>query len=89
MIIVQANDLAVRDTAFFVGGSAVEPSVNTVPDLIFLKIEAISALAREHSRKLPDRGTLVVSCRSGVQRKDATKGRVALSSPPSHRESGD
>jgi len=37
MIIVQANDLVVRDTAFFVGGSAVEPSVNTVPVVIFLK----------------------------------------------------
>ena len=37
MIVVQASDLTVRDAAFFVGGSTVEPSVNTVLVVIFLK----------------------------------------------------
>ena len=37
MIVVQASDITVRDVAYFVGGSTVEPSVNTVPVVIFLK----------------------------------------------------
>ena len=30
MIVVQASDLTVRDAAFFVGGSTIEPSVNAL-----------------------------------------------------------
>ena len=37
MTIVQVNDLAVPDTAFSVGGGAVESSVNTVPVVISAK----------------------------------------------------
>ncbi len=41
MIVIQASDLTVGDVAFFVGGSAVEPLVNTVPVVIFLKYKQL------------------------------------------------
>ena len=36
-LIVQASDLAVRETDYFIGGSTVEPSVNTIPIVVLLK----------------------------------------------------
>ncbi len=51
--------------------------------------EVISYPDHEHSRKEPDRDILDEPCRSVFRQMDETTERMAQSSPPSHRESGD